>query len=290
MSLVTRMHTTPTLLSVLLSTCLTLTVLSAPLARAASAEPQLEAGKLFKGPEGLRVEVYPVKAAADAKEKEALVRVTGSGTEFDGKVLPHKYKEWDDKRSDYATTRRGRGWATLTSRPNWGYGKFYQVHLPGKRDGIDVAYDEAGTKELKPADVLAALKKQRSDGSLDAFMKFDRKKEEGETVAELEKTVQDTNKACGTKVTAKIDWATVTDEDVKSLSIASFCGGALEAMESLCSSKVAKDAITAKVAAVECRFGDKLGAELKDKTLRWTTSKDAANQEAFAKSYLEKNL
>ena len=62
---------------------------------------------MFVGGEGVSVAVVPLKPRAD---KKVLVRVTGSGTVFDDKVILHKRDDGDGRRDRYETTYHGRDW------------------------------------------------------------------------------------------------------------------------------------------------------------------------------------
>jgi hypothetical protein len=98
------------------------------------------------------------------------------------------------------------------------------------------------------------------------------------------------NAACGTNVTATIDWKSVTDDIIKRYSISSYCGNPLEALQKLCGSNVGKRVISAKVKSFSCRFGPELKLEVKDGAVSFTTQQDAANQDEYAMQFFEKNL
>lgn len=247
------------------------------------AEAPIEGGKVFAGPEGVRVEVVLLKPKADNK---AIVSVKGSDSEFDGIA---QLVDVTNNGNDYTTLFHGRKYAVLVARENWGY-RQYALSVPGKRDGLRVAYDEEATKKLKAEDVYALYKKQEGDGTLAALQKFDRKGEEAKHEKQLAELVDRMNAACGAKVVAKIAWASIPDDAVKSLSISSYCGSVLDSARDLCASKAGKDAVSKKVTAYSCQFGTALDLSLKDSTLTYTTFKDAPNQRDFTKAALEKKL
>ena len=87
-------------------------------------------GSVFVGGEGVTVAVVPLKPRAD---KKVLVRVTGSGTVFDDKVILHKLEDGDAGEINYETTYHGRDWVTLSARD----GDAYSLAAPGRRDSRD---------------------------------------------------------------------------------------------------------------------------------------------------------
>lgn len=249
----------------------------------ARADAPIEAGKVYTGAEGVRVAVVPLKPKSDNR---AIVSVSGTDSEFDGVA---QLVEVVNSGNDFTTLFHGRKYAVLVARENWGY-RQYSLSVPGKRDGLRVSYDEEATKKLKADDVYALYKKQEGDGTLAALQKFDRKGEEAKQEKQLAESVDKMNAACGAKVAAKIAWASVPDDAVKSLSISGYCSSVLDSARDLCASKAGKDAVSKKVTTYNCQFGTALDLTLKDSTLTYTTFKDAPNQGDFTKAALEKKL
>ncbi len=258
-------------------------VLCAVPARAAA---PVEAGKVFSGREGEQVAVVPL---TPVESKKVLLQVQGTGSELDGKVLPHEVSE-SGAYVYYSTELRGRSFSTLVVRSSGGGYRSYTLNLPGQRDGITVTFDENRTKALKGEQVYALHQKQKADGTLTKMMAFDRKAETAETETSLAEPVKSMNAACGTSVAVAIDWNSIPDELLKSYSISSFCESPVTALEKLCASAEGKKAIQAQVKEVSCRFGDALKLEVQAGKVAWTTEKDAANQEEFATKYFMDNL
>ena len=78
---------------------------------AARADAPVEPGRVYVGGDGVTIAVVPLKPRTDGK---ALVRVTGSGTAFDDKVIPHERGDGDGGKVAYSTTYHGRAWYTIT--------------------------------------------------------------------------------------------------------------------------------------------------------------------------------
>jgi hypothetical protein len=249
----------------------------------ARAESPVEPGKVFVGAEGVTVAVVPLKPRTD---KKVLVRVTGSGTVFDDKVILHKLEDSDGRRTNYETTYRGRDFVTLTVRDS-----AYSLHVPGKRDGGTLKFDDGKSKALNAEELHKTHQKQQADGTLQALAAFNRKEETARHEKQLDETVASFSKRCGYKLPIKVNWSSISDDDIKELSLASYCGEPIDTMGRLCEdSAEAKKTIGAAVKSFSCTMGPAMQLDLQGTTLNWTTSRSGRNMGDFARKYLEKKL
>jgi hypothetical protein len=246
----------------------------------------VEAGKVYVGTEGEEVAVVPLTPRS---EKKFLLRVRGTGSEFDGKVFPYELNDWSTSSTvqlNYTTQWRGRDYSALNVR-----GQRYELYVPGRQQAIRVTYDEKKTQALKPEEVYAQYQKLQADGTLAKLMAFDRKGEAASQDKAYAEALREMNNACGTSVSAAIDWSSITDDQLKELSISSYCESPLSALEDLCTvSNIARQTVREKVKQVSCRFGNAMEPTLEADRVIWTTTKDAPNQEAFAKRFFKTNL
>jgi hypothetical protein len=252
---------------------------------AAHAAAPVEAGKVFSNKEGEQVAVVPL---TPVEGKKALLLVQGTGSELDGKVLPYELWESGDTQG-YSTELRGRDFSTLLVRSPRGGSRSYLLNVPGRRD-IPVTFDEARTKALKGDEVYALHQKQQADGTLKKLMAFDQKAERAEREQELAESVKSLNAACGTSLTATIDWSTIPDEVLKKYSISGYCEPPLGELSKLCVSAEGKKAVQVQVKEYTCRFGDALKLETQAGKVTWTTAKDESNQAEFVQKTLLENL
>ena len=251
-------------------------------ASAARAGTDVGNGKVYVGPNGVTVTVVPSRTAGDHK---VLVSVAGTGSPFDGKVLPHDVSD-DGERTDYQTTYHGRRWITLAVRQ-----QAMSLNVPGHRDSIGVRFDEKRTAALKPDPLYAAYAQQQADGSLKALMAFDRKAEIAQRDREMQESAGGMAKVCGSQPAVKVDWASFSDDDIKEISISSYCGEPLETMRRMCDgSNEAKKTFAAKIKTFSCAMGKSMQFELAGTTLSWTTARSATNIGEFTRAYLEKKL
>jgi hypothetical protein len=252
-------------------------------AASARADSPVEPGKVFVGGEGVSVAVVPLKPRAN---KKVLVRVTGSGTVFDDKVILHKLEDADSRRINYETTYHGRDWVTLSARDG-----AYSLAAPGRRDGGTLRFDEVKSKALNGDDLYKTHQKQQADGTLQALAAFNRKEEMARHEKQLGETSDSFTKRCGYKLPMKINWTSISDDDIKEVSLASYCGEPLDAMGRLCEdSAEAKKAIGATIKGFSCTMGPAMQLDLQGSTLNWTTSRSGRNMGEFARKYLEKKL
>jgi hypothetical protein len=258
-------------------------VLAAIAAGRAQAEGPVEPGKVFVGPEGLAVTIVPLTPRADHK---VLIRVTGSGSAFDDKAIPHTVEDGGGTRFDYATTYRGRHWNTINVRDGR-----YQVNVPGHRDSPTVRYDEARTKALSADEVYKTYQRQQADGTLTKLAAFDRKEETARHEKQLADTTAAFAKACGATPAVKVDWASFSDADLRELSVASYCGEPLDKLAYLCGeSREARQTIATTVKTFTCTMGQAMKLELAGATLAWTTSRSATNMGDFTQRFAEEKL
>lgn len=260
-------------------------VLTLALAGPASAAP-IKLGKyaqVYKGPKGAQV------AVVDAGEKQALVKVSGIETDADGLVLLCEVKPAGRGGKSYVTTYHGRAWTILATRPGrWGGGEDVFLSPPGVRS-MNVGYDEKASKALKPGTLLALHKRQGA--KLKAFATFNRKNEEAYQEKKLAEVVKRINQACGTSITVKLDWSKVTDELLKSYSIYGYCENNLDGLRRMCGKDLGKQAVSARVKSVVCRFGtDKHKVRVKGSTVEFDMNKDKGNQTDYATAVLENEI
>ncbi len=252
----------------------------------ALAAAPVEAGKVYSGTEGEEVAVVPLSPRSD---KKFILRVKGTGSEFDGLVLPYELNDWSTRSAEqfnYSTQWRGRKYTALHVRDTR-----YELYVPGRQRSIRLAFDEKKTAALKPEEVYAQHQKQMGDGTLKKLMAFDRKGEESGHDKEYAQSALEMNNACGTSVAARIDWSSVDEDQLKELSISSYCGAPLTALKELCSaSAIAKQTIQEKVKRVSCRFGAALAPKVEADHVIWTTTRDASNQDKFATKFFKQNL
>jgi hypothetical protein len=110
--------------------------------------------------------------------------------------------------------------------------------------------------------------------------------------AQLAAKAELTNKACGFQLQTKIDWPSFNADEILQKSVVSWCTAGLDAMEDLCSEKLGKEAVAAKVKGLTCAGGAAVSATLTDGVLTYAFPfSSASNQnKLLIRSYLEKNL
>lgn len=242
--------------------------------------------KVYKGREGMVVTLVPLMPK---DSKKALIEVKGIDTELDGLILQYNFVN-EGMREAYAMTYDGRSSTRL--RTNQGYwGKWTSVYLPDVKGEFDVAYDDKASKAFDVDKFKARYLKQEEGHVQDKLATFRKEKHlQSNNVAFGEKA-KAASDACGTSIQASIDWSSISDDNLKELSISSYCGEPLESLADLCKkSPDNKKTLSQKVSKFNCRMGNKLHLGISDKTLNWITAKDVPNQGDFTKYVLMNEL
>ncbi|GEM_PF-1412491 len=263
-------------------------------AHSARAELAVDKGKVFMGPEGIKLEVVPVKQPG--KPQKVLIRFSGVAAPFEGKVLMHEVSEYDGK-ADITTRYKGKGWNSLVARSGWMAAKGYTLYFPGSPTGykgVSVAYDDAATKALNSEDVARNYELLQKAGELAAIAEFSRKDHEAESDKSYADAVKYMNEQCATAIPARIEWKTVGDDLIlkDNLSISGYCEAVLDGVRGVCRDDIGKKAVKDSIKSISCGFGKAadVGWDKKTGALNYTTAKDASNQSDFVKKTLEKKL
>lgn len=241
--------------------------------------------KVYRSENGLRIAVVRL---VDSTPPQALIEVTGlDENELDGLVLLHQVKTRSKGRLGFSTQVAGRGHQTLrTERTRWGDREYFVFRRPNSRQDDIVYYDDKASVKVKPSELLSKHRKQVEAGTCEEYQRFDREAEIAKQNAKLAKRGSRMEKATSRKIPARILWDTVSNQQIKTLSISSHCAAPLDALRRLCEGRQAeyfKAQVSDRVKRVECRFGNRQHLELKsDGTLVWTTVKGALNQGDFA--------
>ena len=237
----------------------------------------------FKGEQGLTVAVAPT-----ADGKAALVRIQGINHPADNVVfLADKVTE--GKRVSFRSSYDGRPWNMVVSEDFDSWGGSYsrtQAYLPAKRDGVQLYYDEKSAKALDLKALSKDYEKQKSESVQDKLARFDKPRFVATTEARLKSADDAASKACGVPVKTQVKWDSVTEEQMKRLSIGGYCVTAAEAMGRACAQDTGFKAKAAKHADITCQFGDKLNLSNQGGKTLFTTSEKAPNQDDFALQYL----
>ncbi|MCG8420003.1 MAG: hypothetical protein MJE77_18890 [Proteobacteria bacterium] len=249
---------------------------------AAELAEKIERGRVFNGPDGEHVYVVEFKGGT-----EALIKVTGTRSDVDGKVLDYKIKQ-DDRWLRYITQVRGRPRATLVREQRRSGGEPLWRSFLGAtyRDGLKVTYDEEASQSLDTVAIYREHEKQKANGSLEALQRFDRPAEEEQEDEELVEAAKSMAETCQVEVPVTIAWDTIDDELLKKLSISGYCGAPLDALRNLCRSEPARAFVKKNVQRVECRFGPEQGLAIEGGTLTWTASRKGVNAQQHARKTL----
>jgi hypothetical protein len=116
------------------------------------------------------------------------------------------------------------------------------------------------------------------------------KKMHADQEADLADRLALTNQACGSHVTAKIDWSTFGEADALKNAVTPYCAAALDAIEDICSDTLGKQAVTEKVKTVTCAGASAPAASFADGALTFSFSLTPNQNKLLVRDYLEKSL
>lgn len=121
---------------------------SAPLPKLDAATAQLERVRVFRGPEGERVWIAPVKGQDDL----AVVRFQNVNGPWNGRVFVHRVrtsKQGQD--AQYTTEHDGKTWYSVHKN-----GTSYKVFVPGQPE-FQAGYSDADSKNASTREMLKSL-------------------------------------------------------------------------------------------------------------------------------------
>lgn len=233
--------------------------------------------KVYAGANGEKVTVLRLKPRASNK---VLLAFDGTDSALDGKILAHEVVEAGNK-ADFKRKEKGHDYVRLTARESWSSSRQFTLYLPTNRD-VSIAFDEKKSEGVDAAKLLNTYLGRRVETG-----------EKAQLVSADEKRVQEAadaaNKACGSKLKAKVEWGTLADDALKKWDVGKACSNALKAIAGLCDDAVGKEAVTAGVKEVVCRPGKALELTVSKGVVTWTPAADAPEQEELAtRTLLEK--
>lgn len=244
----------------------------------AEVEPEVEVtgeGYVYRGGGGLEVTI----AYVESEDGEALVEVSGVDNRIDDVVLLHEYVLQGTDAFSYRTTIDGNPFHTLWGELN-GEPEEIEVYLPGEaRSGSQtVELSEESSAEIDPERLARRHAALVRDGTIADLEAVDRDEVMGEEGERFDDRLADAFETCGGDVPAEIEFETITDDQLTSYSVASYCGAVGDGIEELCEHPEGARRFRERVSAIRCEFGGEPALDLgSDGTLTWVTSIDATN-------------
>jgi hypothetical protein len=266
-----------------------------PVAEEAEVEIDFEVSehvRVYRGEDGLRVTLVPL---IGEEPEQALIEVTGLPNDFDRLVLRYEKSPRGRDRWSYHTTYRGGEFHTMWRNRSQG-GTRVQIFLPGAgRDSRDVHFDEEASAEVDPHDLARRHAAIVADGTVAAMAEFDRENREARNDEEFARRLaRDLENACDADpVPASIDWSTVSDEQLRSYSVAGqgYCGAVSAGLVRLCRHEAGREIARTRVRAIHCEMGDELSLSLSDDgKLTWTGDFEGMNAGEVAGHLLRKHF
>ncbi len=238
--------------------------------------------QVFVADKGMEVVLAP-----SADGTQALMRVSGINDPIDQVVFLGSVEQQGNSREVYVTKIDGRSYGLVRKEIHPYRGnEQYVAYLPGQRDGMVLEFHEEKTKALKLADLKASYERQKKAGVQEKLARFDRSKNLASAQNELAKADQEASASCSTPVKTNVDWNTIDDEKLQTLSIGNYCGVVASELDSMCRNTPDFKSIAAGIGLVRCSFGQRLKIRMENRQMVFSTEKDAPNQSDFVRQFL----
>ncbi len=204
-----------------------------------------------KARDGLSVTVVPIVSSDNSNY---LLQVRGGNSEVDGMVLAAQTK--GDGYRGYATTLHGEEFWLLAEQEDRRSTQLKRfITLPEDvRKKFPVSLSEPKSAAVNKKDVLKTHFAQRSDGTLEKLQGWNGEERKARNDAKLAKIAEDASKQCGKKINAVIDWSSVDDEKLKTLSIYGYCEEGVDIFERLCKRFPDMSSQLGEVTELTCSF------------------------------------
>ena len=240
--------------------------------------PQFTQRRLLTGPDGVQVMIAEF-GTDQAYFKIVGVRSPAANFVFDANIVDQgggriRYQtRWDG--GDYYAVHQdtGRG------------DSIWRLYAPGLSEALVLEYNEAGGAEVDADALHAEHFAQQRDGSLERVQTFDRPAAQARTDEDLARNLARTEEACGGVPQWSINWESISDETLKSYSIASYCGNVLSAMRNLCRWDPGK-AFVQSLSSTTCAWADEWSLTRTDGQLAFVIAADTTNLEQKAREAL----
>ena len=215
--------------------------------------------------------------AVDLTDGGALVRAKGVDSEAAGKVVRCERVE-DGPYLYYRARFHGREWNVLVRKAAAGGSPAWTAYLPGaSQSGFPLTYEGDASARVDSSALYAAHSEQTDRGELEALSRFDRPSEEASEQAELDKRAERTAKECQAQISALVEWATVSDQQLMEKSVSGYCDSILSGLRNVCRFAAGRAFVKSHVTRAVCRFDGEAELALAGKQLRWSISFDTVN-------------
>lgn len=230
--------------------------------------------KVYLGGDGEVVSLVPLPGD---EPRRVLLHFAGTDTALDGRTLVHTVRPAGRDGSDFVRKVDGRDSVTLTSRATWGAWRELELHPPSG-PSVRLGYSEKKSEGVDGQRLLDTWLRRRTSG--------DKATDEQRLAA----AAKDVTAACGTPVSATIDWSNVKDADIAKHDFGGLCIDGLRAVQSLCDDAEGRKAVASGVKRFTCKPGGPPQVTAGKGAVTFTTSAESPEQESFVRSELLEKL
>lgn len=237
---------------------------------------------LLEGENGLEVILIP-----DTGGEQALIRISGLDHPIEGVVFLTEIEAREGDSRAYRAKVDGKMRSLIVYAPSFWATSEYTAYVPGDIEPHALMLNEEGTGRLDTGELTAEYEQQAEEGRQEQLAAFNRDSATERQQASLSELDRAASKACGNQVETRVDWASLSDEQLSSLSISGYCGQVATEMAYMCRKDDRFRSDVAEIANVDCQFRESLNLTREGDTLTFTTEKDEPNQREMISGFLQ---
>lgn len=222
-----------------------------------------------------------------ADGSKALLRLNGVDHPLDGVVMLTEVEKRPNDERAYRAEINGKLRSVVVFARSYWAPTDYTAYIPGREEPYALVADEAGGASVDRKALMAEYQQQMEQGVQAELARFDRDealKRQRQALAAIDKSASN---VCGTRVTTRVNWDGLGDEQLNNLSISGYCGQVAAEMEYLCRKDSGFKQKVAEISEVDCGFGDALDLRRNANKLVFQTREEAENQREVINGFLQ---
>lgn len=218
---------------------------------------------------------------------QALVRLSGVDHPMDGVVMLATIEQRPNDERAYRAEIDGKMRSLVVFARSYWAPTDYTAYIPGREEPYALAVDEERSAQVDKAALVAEYEQQMEQGIQARLARFDREKALERQQAALQAIDESASDVCDTRITTRVNWEELDNNQLNSLSISGYCGQVAAEMEYLCRKDDSFKQKVKDVAGVDCGFGNALDLSRDAGKLVFRTREDARNQRETINNFLQ---
>lgn len=228
--------------------------------------PKVVRTQVFTAPPGLLVEVVVLE------DQKALIRLTGSRSELEGKVLEYTIVAgWAKKESRFFQTKLHGSKVDILAYVKSRGMRSWRLKLPERRM-TKLKLDKEKSAALDARSLFVTHQRQKAAGEL-ALQRFERAWEERRQQKLLDRVLASMREECGHRPQVALDWKAIDDRVLLEEQPGSDCANIIESVQRCGKQTPRIKAFWRTISTIRCLYGDARSIERAGRELRVTMVK-----------------